>query len=75
MPLVKTDLSFAKVGGPPDDWVHVVVLDLETTERIIDAIVVKIWNLADGRGEVTLLGEGGDITSRQGRFAIMREVN
>lgn len=74
MALIKTHLTFAKVGGPPDDWVHLVILDLETTERIMDSIVVKIWG-PDGRGVVTLLAKDGGITERQGRFTIMREVD
>lgn len=74
MPLATTDLTFAKVGGPPEDWVHIVVVDLDTTERIMDAVVVRIWG-PDGRGTVSILGDDGGITVRQGRFALYREVD
>lgn len=74
MALVKTYLSFARIGGPPDDWGRIVIFNLETTERITDAIVAKIWG-PDGRGMVALLAKDGSITERQGRFAIMREVD
>ena len=75
MPLATTDLTFAKVGGPPDDWVHIVVVDLDKNQRIMNATMVRIWNLEDGRGKVSLIGDDGGITERQGRFALYREVD
>lgn len=39
---IDTGLNYAKVGGPPDDWLDIIVLDLETGKEIPDVIEANV---------------------------------
>jgi hypothetical protein len=71
-----TDLTYAKVGGPPDDWAQLQVRDLDSGE-LLDGVVEV--NSAEGWADLmdrSAYKPGMDhvpLVRVDGRFAIERQ--
>ncbi|NIJ40369.1 hypothetical protein FHS78_000639 [Parvibaculum indicum] len=77
-----TDITYAKAGGPPEDWTNIEVVDIQTG-NVID-YVVEVDTIAgwlrkyktDENGKLALLPDGKtpQIEALCGRFAIRRRT-
>lgn len=78
-------LDYAVVGGPPDDWADLEVIDLatgKTVDTVREVNTAEGWLVRlvlDAEGRCVLEGEGEDRhikTERvEGRFEVRRRVN
>lgn len=75
-------ITYAKVGGPPDDWCGLRVFDRDSGAEVLDVLEANAaegWLIRlarDEAGEFYAVGQGGDaeaaVERLEGRFEIRR---
>lgn len=74
---MKSTITYAKAGGPPDNWREITVLNVETGEEVVDIVEV---NATEGWAVINAISENGHrivfngtaVTKRiEGKFRII----
>lgn len=72
------ELTYAKVGGPPDDWFGLTIIDLDTNAGVFGVVEVNTaegWLVRHKRGTDGMIETAGDSVVHErivGRFKIVR---
>lgn len=72
-------ITYAKVGGPPKDWVTIGIVDLSTGQQVpgvVECNTREGWIVAfalDESGNAQVVGEELAMVRRSGQFKIVRK--